>query len=176
MRDSLIQIRKLGPEDAGQLFELRLEGLRSFPHAFGASAEELEAKSPEARLEWLERATSAGGFLLGAFGEGGELLGMAGLARQTAVKARHIAWIWGFYVAKKAHGQGLARSLLGEILSRAGDAGDIEQIKLTVESGNERAIRLYSSCGFHRFGVEPRALKINGRYFDEDHMVCILES
>jgi len=46
---------------------------------------------------------------------------------------------------------------------------------LTVISENEAARRLYRALGFIEYGVEKRALKQNGRYYDEVLMVKFLD-
>ncbi len=30
--------------------------------------------------------------------------------------------------------------------------------------------QLYERCGFRSFGVEPRAIKVDGRYYAKNHM------
>jgi RimJ/RimL family protein N-acetyltransferase len=47
-------------------------------------------------------------------------------------------------------------------------------MNLTVVSDNHPAKRLYESLGFETYGVERRALKYNGQYYDEDLMVLWL--
>jgi L-amino acid N-acyltransferase YncA len=39
---------------------------------------------------------------------------------------------------------------------------------------NEAAAKLYKSAGFVTFGLEPRAIKVDGAYFDKEHMVLFL--
>uniref|UniRef100_A0A0S4UYH3 Acetyltransferase n=1 Tax=Ralstonia solanacearum TaxID=305 RepID=A0A0S4UYH3_RALSL len=41
---------------------------------------------------------------------------------------------------------------------------------------NPRAQALYRSVGFEVFGVEPRALCVGGRFYDEAHMVLRLDA
>jgi RimJ/RimL family protein N-acetyltransferase len=48
-------------------------------------------------------------------------------------------------------------------------------VQLTVVSVNEAARRLYSAMGFVEYGYEKRALKHDGRYFDEVLMVKFLD-
>jgi RimJ/RimL family protein N-acetyltransferase len=50
-----------------------------------------------------------------------------------------------------------------------------EQINLTVTTTNARTVRFYEAAGFSIFGVEERALKIDGAYFPKAHMVLYLE-
>jgi RimJ/RimL family protein N-acetyltransferase len=46
-------------------------------------------------------------------------------------------------------------------------AGAIEEIRLSVVTTNAEAVRLYAKAGFSVYGLERRALKIDGRYYDE---------
>ena len=43
----------------------------------------------------------------------------------------------------------------------------VEDLCLTVVASNAAARRLYSSVGFKEYGLERRALKIDGKYYDE---------
>ena len=62
-----------------------------------------------------------------------------------------------------------------ELLKQAKKCDGLEQIKLAVVSDNSSAKKLYRSLGFKTYGVEPNALKYNGKYFDEDLMVLIFD-
>ncbi len=59
-------------------------------------------------------------------------------------------------------------------MARAAQPG-LEQIVLAVFSTNQVARRLYESCGFEVYGVEPRALKVDDQYLDEDLMILRLQ-
>jgi RimJ/RimL family protein N-acetyltransferase len=48
-------------------------------------------------------------------------------------------------------------------------------VQLTVVSENEAARRLYGALGFVEYGLEKRALKQDGRYYDEVLMVKFLD-
>ncbi len=54
-----------------------------------------------------------------------------------------------------------------------GATRELEQLVLTVTRTNEAAAKLYKSAGFVTFGLEPRAIKVDGAYFDKEHMVLI---
>jgi RimJ/RimL family protein N-acetyltransferase len=47
----------------------------------------------------------------------------------------------------------------------------VEIVKLGVTNKNVAAIRFYAACGFHAYGIEPKALWHNDRYYDELLMV-----
>ena len=48
-------------------------------------------------------------------------------------------------------------------------------MQLGVESKNDAAMYLYSSLGFKTYGLERRALLVDGEYFDEELMVLELD-
>ncbi|MEO6098324.1 MAG: GNAT family N-acetyltransferase [Fibrobacteria bacterium] len=89
---------------------------------------------------------------------------------KTREKLRHKGILFRMYVNGDFRGRGIGKRLIGEVLSRAVRLGDIERINLTVVSGNAAAKALYESFGFATFGVEPDAIKWNGKYFAEEHM------
>lgn len=167
-----IEIRSLKRDDARQWLRLRLEGLRSDPEAFSASAEEYEALSIEEvqRRLWSDRDA----FVVGAFEEG-RLLGNAGFFRDKGLKTRHKGRIWGVYVTPSRRGAGIARAMMRELLKRAEAIGGLEQVLLSVAATQSAAMRLYQSFGFEPFGCEPRALKIGERRIDETCMILRLE-
>jgi len=77
-------------------------------------------------------------------------------------------------VRESCRGQGVGRALLVTLLDRIKACRGVEQVSLTVVSGQEAAIALYRSLGFERFGLEPRGLNVGERYFDNEHMVLKL--
>ena len=109
--------------------------------------------------------------LVGAFARG-ELLGVAGYWPQNGVKVSHKATLWGMYVRQTARQSGLGRRLVEAVVSHA--TGRVELLQLGVASDNEAACRLYRKAGFSEYGREMKALKQDGRYFDEILMVRFL--
>ena len=168
-------IRRLAPADAAALRELRLQGLRESPGAFGTSAEEDERRTVGDFAEGLRRNAESGlGFTLGAFSEGGGLVGVVGLLRDERAKAHHRAAVRGMYVAPEARRRGVGRALMERLIAEARAMDGLERLSLRVTTASAAPFRLYEALGFRPFGLEPRTLKIAGRYLDTHHMTLDL--
>ena len=112
--------------------------------------------------------------LWGAFVDG-KLCAYVGLDRETRTKNRHKATLVGMYVEPGAGGRGVGRALVEALLAEA-RADGLELIVLTVTEGNDKAVALYERCGFRSFGVEPHAIKVDGRAYGKNHMYQLLRS
>ena len=161
------QIRRLEPGDAALYREIRLEALQRNPEAFGSTFERENAQP----LSWFEAAISRadifGGFL------DGRLMGVAGFAAQEGTKHAHKGLLWAMYVRSAARKSGLGKILVAAVLDHA--RGRVEMVQLTVVSENEAARRLYRAMGFVEYGYEKRALRQDGKYYDDVLMVRFLE-
>ncbi|WP_271621402.1 GNAT family N-acetyltransferase [Bradyrhizobium sp. CCBAU 51745] len=152
-------IRLLTPADAALYRAIRLEALEAHPEAFSSTF----AREQEKPLAWFEeRLTSSDVF--GAFIDG-QIVGIAGFHRQDGPQTMHKADLWGMYVRHQAGRAGVGRCLVDTVIAHA--AKHVEKLQLTVASQNEPALRLYKAAGFVEYGREVKALKQNGRYFDE---------
>ena len=160
------QIRLLTQADAAFYRDVRLEALQQNPEAFGSTFER-ESEKP---LSWFgERLAQFE--IFGAFVVG-ELLGTAGVLTQEGSKRAHKATLWGMYVRTTARNSGVGKGLVEAVVNHA--TGRVELLQLTVVSENRSAQRLYAGLGFVEYGREIRALKHNGRYYDEILMVKFL--
>jgi ribosomal protein S18 acetylase RimI-like enzyme len=169
-----MKIRRLASADAQEFFDVRIAGLREFPEAFGESVEEFQNRTIAEIETNLAATETSEDVIVGAFDE--RLVGVVGFRTQSQSKTAHTGVLWGMFVLPEARRNGVARSLLAEILAHAKSAQGVEQIKLAVESSNLPAVRLYESFGFQRFGIEPRALKLGGKYYAEDLMMLELDT
>jgi ribosomal protein S18 acetylase RimI-like enzyme len=155
-------IRPLRADDAALYRDIRLEALQLHPEAFSAAFEQEKAQP----LSWFEQRLAANTVFAGFRDQ--QVLGIAGFVSETGMKRAHKGHLWGMYVRPAARGTGLARQLVEAVLEYA--RSRVELVQLSVIAGNVPALRLYGSMGFVAYGLEERALKVDGRYFDEVHM------
>ncbi|HWM91518.1 MAG TPA: GNAT family N-acetyltransferase [Thermoanaerobaculia bacterium] len=160
-------IRRLGPEHAAALASLRREALESHPLAFGASLEDDRCSPDFFRTSLANPEEQA---VFGCF-EGTGLAGMVGVRRETAVKRRHRAQVWGMYVAPRARQKGAGSALLQAAIEQARSWPGVVQVHLSVTEPAVAAQRLYEAVGFRTWGHEPRALQWEGSFVDESHLV-----
>ena len=166
-----MSIRVLTRADAAAFRALRLRALKEHADAFTSSYEEDSQKplaATEQRIDGGEGSTFWGAFV------DGRLQGIVGLTREPRRKNAHKADIVAMYVAPESGRRGLARALLQAVIDHARSVTGLEQLVLTVTRNNQAAFELYRTTGFMTFGVEPRAIKVAGEYFDKEHMILFL--
>jgi ribosomal protein S18 acetylase RimI-like enzyme len=158
-----LTVRPFVEDDYEALREIRLEALRLHPEAFCADLEQEEAMS---KAQWLARLASA--VTLGGFSDEG-CAGMVVYSRPSLAKRAHTGELSAMYVREAARGSGLADALVRAVIERA--AGEVEQIKLTLNADNLRAVKLYERHGFRVCGRIPRTIHVGERTYDELVMV-----
>ena len=168
-----MEIRQLSSSDAGKYWDLRLEALKQAPEAFLTSYEDaIKRENPIAQVA--RNFTDEENYTYGAF-EGDELIGVVTLLQEKAEKIKHRANIYAMYVTPKKQGIGVGNALLTEAINKAKTIEVIEKINLSVVATNEAAKKLYSSLGFKVYGLEEKAMKVNGVYLDDEHRVLHLK-
>ena len=166
-----ISIRKLVKNDIDAFFDLRLEALLNAPSNFGSTYEE-EKLSKEHYTNILE-INSSDNIILGSF-INKNLVGCLGVYQEKSFKTKHRCNIWGMYIKSEHRNKGIGKSLIESAIIQAKNNMECEIINLTVQSNNITAIKLYKSFGFKKWGHEAMALKVDEKYYDEDHMALLL--
>ncbi|PEU73057.1 GNAT family N-acetyltransferase [Bacillus cereus] len=162
-------IRLLTKEDAEKYWELRLQALQVNPEAFVTTYEEaIRQENPIKRVE--SNLTAATSCTFGAFNADHQLVGVVTLLTEEKEAYKHKGHIVAMYVDASNRRSGLACELIRKAIEKAREM-DLEQLILGVVSTNEPAKKLYESMGFQTYGIEKRALKINGVYSDDEYMV-----
>jgi ribosomal protein S18 acetylase RimI-like enzyme len=161
----------LGRENWAQFKALRLKAIESAPFALWPTwAEEnaLTAEQVQSRIE-----PGPYQIVFGAF-DGGRLVGIAGLRRERLVQLSHRATVWGVAVDPMRLKEGIGKKVLQRLITHARDEG-LLQIQLGVAVENAAAQALYRSLGFKSFGIEPRAMRVGERFYDEELMTLRLD-
>jgi ribosomal protein S18 acetylase RimI-like enzyme len=162
----IITIRLAIPADASAIRTLRLEALMLHPEAFSADLEMTAAEGNEIWAERIAGYTTTGSGAISIAINGKILVGMTGIGRGHWPKRRHLGTIWGVYVSQEWRGYHVAEQLINECVEWA-KVNEVCVINLGVNISNVSAICCYSRTGFTIYGVEPRALYLNGVYYDE---------
>jgi GNAT superfamily N-acetyltransferase len=159
-------------DDAPAVRALRREALEAHPLAFGAAPDEDRLRTLEGAAEALGPADDRA--VYGAFADG-RLVGMAGLLREPRAKSRHMAIVWGMYVAPSFRGRGAGRRLLEAAITHARGWEGVVVVELSVTDDAPGALALYASAGFRAWGREPRSLCWEGRCVDQTFMTLDLD-
>jgi RimJ/RimL family protein N-acetyltransferase len=164
-----IVIREANVADAASFRELRLEALQDSPVAFSADYQKNLNHPAKHWEELLSPHPDESAMFIGEFE--GKLIAMTGVMRGNAPKTRHSAWIWGVYVTPVWRGLHIAEEIIRSCIEWA-KARNVVLAKLGVAAVNQPAIRCYQRCGFIVYGTEPRAVFVDGKYYDE-HLMAI---
>ncbi|MBC7772560.1 MAG: N-acetyltransferase [Pyrinomonadaceae bacterium] len=162
--------RRLLPAHADMYADLRREMLVDSPWAFGSSADDDRFRDPG-----VVRSALAGEetMILGVLDAAEtRVLAAAGVVREAKAKRRHIATMWGVYVAPEARGRGFGRAVVAGAVEAAKSVYKpaVGAIELSVSEHALAARRLYESLGFTAWGIEPDALRVEGKSYAEIHM------
>ncbi|WP_026690250.1 GNAT family N-acetyltransferase [Alteribacter aurantiacus] len=165
-----MMIRQLDEFDASIYRRLRLEALEKVPEAFSASYEEEKEYSFDITKERLSKENI---FTFGAF-VNEKLVGTVTLIQETKRKLQHRGTIVAMYVALEHRGLGIGEKLVKQAIKKGTELQEMKQIYLAVASTNRPAKELYTKLGFKTYGVDKRAMLVDGDYYDEDLMVLVL--
>lgn len=161
-------IRRLVPADAAAYRGLMLEAYTLHPTSFTSRSGERAALPLD---WWTRRLADEPDATTRVFGSwvGEELAAVVGLQRMTASAVRHKATVFGMYVHPQARGLGLGKALMQHLQTEAAALG-LRALQLTVTEDNAAARALYEACGYRRFGQEPRAVLVDGRFHAKLHL------
>jgi RimJ/RimL family protein N-acetyltransferase len=149
--------------DAKLWKEFRLHALKVSPLTFASTYQEEVTKDDEYWERSCQRAA-----IFGAFIEN-KLVGGVGFFVYEQERMKHKERFFGMYVNPEHRGKGIAGKLLQTVIDHA--KTKVIQLTCSVMVVNEPAVALYRKYGFTSWGIESRALCVDGIYRDDHHMV-----
>ncbi len=161
-----MKIKILKEQDYLAWKRLRLEALQAAPEAFCASFED-ESSLPDDHFKQV----LIDNIVFGAFIDN-QLVGCVGLNQSDRLKTKHKAVLWGMYVDPIYRGLGIANALLETLMVYA--EAYVSQVHLTCTANNVEAYAFYKEFGFKAYGMEPNAVRVAGRYFDQYLMLIMI--
>jgi ribosomal protein S18 acetylase RimI-like enzyme len=156
----MIEVKSLPPERWREARELRLQGLKTDPVAFGSSYEEEENFTED---EWKRRTGNA----LFAISDDDILVGTITYVFSDRIKTGHIARIFAAYVDPNYRGRGVGKKLLSTALNRIQENKNIVKVQLMVNIKQNAAVALYKSLGFAIVSEMKKELKVDDEFYDE---------
>jgi GNAT superfamily N-acetyltransferase len=143
-----MEIRSTTGDDWELVRDVRLRALAEAPLAFGSTLASERDRTEDEWRRWAGRGRSGDGVMFVADG-GDRFVGLAsGYHEEEHPDAVHLVSMW---VDPAHRSSGLGRRLVEAVVAWARDEG-ARVVNLWVTDGNEPAIALYRSCGFHPTG------------------------
>lgn len=161
-----MNIKLLTNQDFKLWKTIRLEALQNSPESFGSSYEEEILYTEE---DWKKNLEN--NYIFGIF-INNELVASACYAPFSNLKGKHRGMIWGVYTNVAHRKKGLSKALMQKLISHA--ITKVGQLHLSCTTTNQQAQNMYENLGFKIYGTDPKALKINDKYYDEYLMVLEL--
>jgi ribosomal protein S18 acetylase RimI-like enzyme len=170
-----ILYRPLEESDFMLFVNIRKEAFQKEPEAFSSDYATYSATPIIDKEHFFEKVINYPfSYVLGAFTEEGDLVGISGFMCHTALKRRHKGILWGMYVRPEFRHHGIANRLAEIVMMSAKEDARCEQVLISVSPPGSLAHHFYERLGFVLYGVEYRALKLEYEYVDEVLMMKVL--
>ena len=161
-------IRPAEPEDARAMLRYMKIMLGETPFLLRTPEEFCYTEEEEAAVLAGRRADPRSLMLVAE--EDGEIIASADICSHGAKSRVAHRGELGISVRKDHWGLGIGSALMERLIAFAGGAG-YEQIELTVESKNRRALALYHKYGFTVYGTRPHGMKYPDGSYDSDYLM-----
>lgn len=169
LRDGeLCVIRSAEPEDAEQMLQYMKIMLGETPFLLRTPEEFDYSVGEEARI--LEERKNDPRSLMLLAEKDGQIIASADVqSHGRKSRVRHRTEL-GISVRKDFWRQGIGSALMERLIAFAAECG-YEQIELTVEQKNRRALSLYMKYGFTVYGTRPHGVKYSDGSYDNDYLM-----
>ena len=169
MKPQPCKIVPLLPRHASEMMRLRHAALREAPTAFGTDPDWELAKTEAHYQRYLLRIAARRRECILGIRLGETLVGMNGLGVRRQEDTLY-GLIYSMFILPKARGQGLGAALLAHSCRHAHDSWSLTRCRITVETHNWQARRLYERHGFTFLFRETAAFSLKGIDYDVDHL------
>jgi RimJ/RimL family protein N-acetyltransferase len=166
-----VVVREGATSDAEKFRDLRLDALQDSPIAFPVDYEET-FHHPMSFWEDHLQPDDSGTIFLAEHNH--QFIGMTGIRKRQQPKTKHGAELWGVYVRPAWRGLRIAESLIEACIDWS-RSNEVKIVKLGVTATSLSAVRCYQRCGFIIYGMEPRGIFYEGKYYDGYLMYRSLE-
>ena len=161
-------IRSVEPEDAACMLQYMKIMLGETPFLLRTPEEFSYTPEEEARILAGRRDDPRSLMLVAEMD--GQIIASADICSHGAKsRVAHRAEL-GISVRKDYWRQGIGSAMMERLIAFAGRSG-FEQIELTVEAKNQRALRLYHKNGFLVYGTRPHGMKYPDGSYDNDYLM-----
>ena len=133
---------------------------------------DLVPRTLEQQQAWLSARSGAFTALV-AEDDDGTLLGFASLSPYKERAAYRTTVEDSVYVSRAAHGRGIGRLLVNEVLDIA-EAHGFHAVMARIEASSSASRGLHAACGFELIGIEREIGRKFGRWLDVAVMQCVL--
>ncbi len=161
-------IRSVEPEDAPRMLEYMKIMLGETPYLLRTPEEFTYTPEEEAKI-LAGRRDDPRSLMLAAVLDG-QIIACADICSHGAKSRVMHRGELGISVRKDFWRRGIGSALMERLIAFAGQSG-YEQIELTVESKNRRAISLYLRYGFTVYGTRPHGMKYPDGSYDNDYLM-----
>jgi ribosomal protein S18 acetylase RimI-like enzyme len=160
-----VKIIEATPENWELYKDIRLEGLREDPQAFGSP---LEKEGSFTREKWLKRVSNPFSYIAVSNDRSVGTIG----AYMTEENEKKVAHIVGVFVSKEGRGKGVGSMLLEAVLRKLKEDKTIDVIDLTVNEDQTAAVGLYGKFGFK---ISDREVAVLGDGKEHEEYKMVLE-
>ena len=161
-------IRSVEPDDAGSMLEYMKTMLGETPFLLRTPEEFNYTAEEEAAILTRRRDDPRSLMLLAILD--GQIIASADVCSHGAKSRLMHRSELGISVRKDYWRQGIGSTLMERLIAFAKQSG-YEQIELTVESKNRRALALYLKYGFMVYGTRPHGMKYPDGSYDNDYLM-----